>query len=167
MNISVYFNVFCKKYLACIFSKRYKSRADENLNGFVMYYEEAGELSSEEIRFYSFITECRYAMTHFSPGHFFHHPQRSPRTCVAVDDEDIAIFWWLVVVQIERHSPFLEHVARSRWERSKRKEGRRERVRVRGKVVGGRKENEQRGTRVSGKFLTRSISGVDEATSNM
>lgn len=45
------------------------------------------------------------------------------------------------------------------------KEG--ERVRVRGKVVGGRKENEQRGTRVSGKFLTRSISGVDEATSNM
>lgn len=28
-------------------------------------------------------------------------------------------------------------------------------------------ENEQRGTQVSGKFLTRSISGVDEATSNM
>lgn len=32
---------------------------------------------------------------------------------------------------------------------------------------GGRRENEQRGTQVSGKFLTRSISGVDEATSNM
>jgi hypothetical protein len=33
--------------------------------------------------------------------------------------------------------------------------------------IGESRVNEQRGTQVSGKFLTRSISGVDEATSNM